>query len=127
MKRRFVLISFVLLLLTACDMLSGVVLPEADYLERIVLTADQLNLAITDAVSISQLLELLTTSVRQNTGKPSIQDIPDQGAGLIQIDFRYRKGGTGTVFLYRGGDTRLFMEQPYQGIYEMDEALEVQL
>lgn len=108
MKRRFVLISFVLLLLTACDMLSGVVLPEADYLERIVLTADQLNLAITDAVSISQLLELLTTSVRQNTGKPSMQDIPDQGAGLIQVDFRYRKGGTGTVFLYRGGHEALY-------------------
>ena len=128
MKRRFLLISFVPLLLTACGVLSGgkAVLPEAENLERIVLTADRLNLTITDADSITQLLELLKTSARQNTGKPGIQDVPDQGIGLIQIDFGFKKGGTGTVFLYRE-DTGLFMEQPCQGIYAMDEALETRL
>lgn len=128
MKVRFLLLSFVPLLLTACGVLSSgkVVLPEAENLQSIVITANQLNLTITDADSITQLLELLKTSARQNTGKPSIQDVPNQGAGLIQIDFRFKKGGTGTVFLYRG-NMGLFMEQPYQGIYEMDEALERQL
>ena len=128
MKREFLLLSFVTLLLTACGVLSGgkMVLPEAENLESIVLTADQLNLTITDAGSITRLLKLLKTSARENTGRPSIQDVPEQGAGLIRIDFRFRKGGTGTVFLYRE-DTGVFMEQPFQGIYTMDEALETQL
>ena len=128
MKRRFLLISFVPLLLTACGVLSGgkVVLPEAENLESIVLTADRLNLTITDADSITQLLELLKTSARQNTGKPSIQDVPDQVVGLIRVDFGFKKGGTGTVFLYREG-TGLFMEHPYHGICAMDETLETKL
>ena len=124
MKTRLAGAIAALLLLTSCGVLSAgkLVLPAAEDLESVTITVDQLDLTVTGGDSIARLLDLLRRSVKENTGRPSVQDIPAERAGLARIDFGFRAGGAGTVFLYREG-TRLFLEQPYQGIYEMDSEL----
>lgn len=128
MKRRTASVIAVLLLLTSCGVLSSgkVVLPDPENLEQITVTADDLGLTVTSDTAIAQLLELLAQSVRRDTGSPSVQDIPGERAGQIRIDFCFKTGGASTVFLY-WEEGRLFLEQPYQGIYEMDESLETGL
>ena len=128
MKRLGFLAAAVLMFLTACGVLSArkLVLPEAKDLDSITITANQLVLTVTDSGTIARLLALLRQSAEGNTGKPSVQDIPDKGAGLMRLDFGFRAGSTGTAFLYRE-DTGLFLEQPYRGIYGMDVSLEEEL
>ncbi|MBD5151209.1 MAG: DUF5301 domain-containing protein [Oscillibacter sp.] len=100
-----------------------IILPQAEKIMSVHLTGSELDLT-TDGDFIGQLLHDLSQA--KNTGRASIQDVPDQGAGLVRIDLNFWEGGTSTLFLYRD-DGGLMVEQPYQGIYEMDEALEIQL
>ena len=100
-----------------------IILPQAEKIESVHLSGSELDLT-TDGDFIGQLLHDLSQA--KNTGRASIQDVPDQGAGLVRIDLNFREGGTSTLFLYRD-DGGLMVEQPYQGTYEMDEALEMQL
>ena len=125
-RQRLGIAAALLLLLTACGVLSAekLVLPKAEDLESITVTVDSLDLTVTGGDSIVQILDLLKQSVKGNTGRPSVQDIPSETAELARIDFHFRVGGTGTIFLYREG-AELLLEQPYRGIYEMDEALEL--
>lgn len=129
MKRNMIWLIFAaLLVFTACGALAAgeIVLPDPADLETAAITAGGLELTVRNEESIVQLLELLNRSVKQRSGKESVQDVPNKGAGLVRIDFGFREGGASTVFLYREDD-RLFLEQPYQGIYEMEDALEEQL
>ena len=128
MKRVGLLTAAALLLVTACGVLSSgkVVLPDPENLARITVTADELNLTVTNDTAIAQVLELLKQSVRRDTRRPSVQDIPEKKDGQVRIDFGFKAGGASTVFLY-WEEGRLFLEQPYQGIYEMDESLETGL
>ena len=71
-------------------------------------------------------METLKQSVVWNTGRASVQDVPDKGDGLVRIEFCFKHGGSSVLFLYQEGG-RLFLEQPYQGIYEMDGSLGVWL
>ena len=107
------------------SMTSGgdIILPQAEKIKSVHLTGSEFDLT-TDGDFIGQLLHDLSQA--KNTGRASIQDVPDQGAGLVRIDLNFWEGGTSTLFLYRD-DGGLMVEQPYQGIYEMDEALEIQL
>ena len=100
-----------------------IILPQAEKIMSVHLTGSELDLT-TDGDFIGQLLHDLSQA--KNTGRASIQDVPDQGAGLVRIDLNFWEGGTSTLFLYRD-DGGLMVEQPYQGIYKMDEALEIQL
>lgn len=58
----------------------------------------------------------------RTTPAESIQDMPVNVEGLIQVDFSHRGGGTSTVFVYRRVGARngeYFVEQPYNGIYKI--------
>lgn len=128
MKKRMIFVACAaaaLLVLTACGALAEgkIVLPEAEDLERVTITASELDLVSDDADFIGQLLEMLELNTLEKTGRASVQNVPDKGAGLVRIDFGFQKGGDSTLFLYREGEG-LFLEQPYQGIYEMDSTLE---
>ena len=100
-----------------------IILPQAEKIKSVHLIGSELDLT-TDGDFIGQLLHDLSQA--KNTGRASIQDVPDQGAGLVRIDLNFWEGGTSTLFLYRD-DGGLMVEQPYQGIYEMDEVLEIEL
>lgn len=97
-----------------------IVLPAAEELEAVHLTGSDLDIAVKDNAFIAQLL--LCLSQAKNTGKASVQDIPSQGGGVVRIDFAFKQGGAGTVFLYRDGE--LLVEQPYHGIYRLNDDFE---
>lgn len=103
-------------------MFSGgdIVLPAAEELEAVHLTGSDLDFDVKDNAFIAQMVQRLSQA--KNTGKASVQDTPGQGGGVVRIDFAFRQGGAGTVFLYRDGD--LLVEQPYHGIYRLDDDFE---
>lgn len=124
-KRMTAAILLSLLLLTACGTLfaENIVLPDPEHLERVSITASELEITVSGKDTITQLLQALEQSVQKNTGQDSVQDVPSQGAGLMRIDFDFKQGGTSTLFLYRKAG-RLLLEQPYQGIWSMRDSLE---
>lgn len=126
MKKAMIWMVFATLaVLTACGALAAgeIVLPEAEDLEKATVTASELDLTSAAPDFIAALLETLGQA--KNTGRASVQDVPEKGAGLIRFDFEFKAGGTSTLFLYREGES-LLLEQPYQGIYELDSSLEEQ-
>lgn len=104
-----------------------VVLPEAENIEAARLTGSELDLTIGGEAFVAQLIHRMSQA--KDTGRPSIQDVPDQGAGTIRIDLYFKRimgkgrGKASTVFLYREGEV-LLLEQPYQGIYRVSNDLE---
>lgn len=98
-----------------------IILPQAEKIESVRLTGSELDLTTSSGAFIEQLLHDLSQA--KDTGRASIQDVPDQGAGVLRVDLNFRSGGTSTVFLYRNNDG-LMVEQPYQGIYRASGALE---
>lgn len=127
-KSVMLLMAAALLALTACGALASgeLVLPAAEDLEKAAVTAGGLDWTAADAGAIAGLVETLKQSVVWNTGRASVQDVPDKGDGLVRIEFCFKHGGSSVLFLYQEGG-RLFLEQPYQGIYEMDGSLGVWL
>ena len=129
MKQRMTAIAWAVvmfLVLTACGFMAAeaLVLPSPEDLKEVTVTASELELTAHSGDWIAQLLEALEQGVREKTGRASVADTPaGKGAGLMRLDFGFKNGGTSTLFLYRE-DGRLFLEQPYQGIYEMDASLE---
>lgn len=109
-------------LLRSPAMASGgdIVLPAAEELEAVRLTGSDLSVSVKDNTFIVDLLQCLSQA--KGTGKVSVQDVPSQGGGVVRIDFTFKRGGASTVFLYQDGD--LLMEQPYQGIYRLDDDFE---
>ena len=57
----------------------------------------------------------------RTTKTESVQDAPVNVADWIQVDMSFQKGGTSTLFVYHrpGKDGEYFIEQPYNGIYEI--------
>lgn len=99
-----------------------IALPEAEEVSRVTVTWEIGAVSSGDGAYIARLLEAMGGA--RNTGQASIHDapIPDANAWLARIDFAFKGGGESRVFLYpRRG--RLYLEQPYQGIYEADGAL----
>lgn len=129
MRKSMIWIIFAAMaVLAACVALPGgkMALPEAKDLNGVSITASELELTINDEGAVVELLDLLRQSVKQDAGRASVRDIPNKDAGLVRMDFSFTEGGTSTLFLYREGE-KLFLEQPHQGIYEMDNSLEQQL
>lgn len=127
MRNAVWIVLAVLLALTACGALScgELVLPDPEDLERAAVTGGGMNWTATDAGAIAGLVEALEQAAG-NTRRASVQDVPSGGTGLVRIDFYFKGGGASAAFLYWEDGVLLF-EQPYQGIYEMDGALEERL
>ena len=71
-----------------------------------------------DITWIDEIITDLSNS--EPTTKESVQDVP-QSESYIRIDFQY-KTGTSTIYAYEDNGT-YYVEQPYQGIYEIDSQL----
>lgn len=121
--KKVVAVLFLVCLLTGCGALArggAIVLPDAGEISRVTVTWGSRTASSGDRTYIKLLLDVM--KMAKNTGSASVQDVPTGAAWLARIDFAYGASGSSTVFLYPKGG-KLYLEQPYEGIYEADGAL----
>ena len=121
--RRILTSLLLVCLLTGCGALArggAIVLPDAEKISKVTVNWGGRTASSGDKTYIKLLLDVMKTA--KNTGSASVQDAPAGAAWLARIDFAYKSSGTSTVFLYPKAG-RLYLEQPYEGIYEADGAL----
>ncbi len=94
-------------------------LPQADDLDRISLAQGETGKVILDNKKINEILNIIGGTQR-TTKEESIQDAPVNVDGEIKVDFHFAEGGASTLFIYEKNG-KYFIEQPYNGIYQMDE------
>lgn len=111
-------ISFliVVLLLTGCGKQESIILPEAGDVSLVSVYAGDSVMKHEDEQWISDFLSAMKESVL--TGKMSVQDVP-QTEEYVKIILEMEEGEN-TFFLYEDGG-KYYAEQPYEGIYEIDE------
>ena len=108
-----------MLTLVACGKKADpIMLPQTDDITSIDITVEENVVNHTDKVWISELIADISSS--EPTNKECVQDIP-QVESYIKIDFQFETG-TSTLFAYEDNG-RYYIEQPYQGIYEIDSQL----
>ncbi len=89
--------------------------PDAASLVSVHISSDGTTKTYTDTAWMQELLS--TLSAAQPTSQESVQDYPD-AAHPIQIIFDHQGGGTSIVFAYEKNGA-YYLEQPYQGIYQL--------
>lgn len=120
MKRiLFLILSICIFALSACgEKADPIVLPEASDITSIDVIVGQDRVTYTDENWISEII--CDLSAAESTNKASIQDIP-QVESYITISIQ-PVTGTSTLFIYEENE-KYYVEQPYQGIYEIDSQL----
>ena len=98
-------------------------LPDADSVLSVQLMQDQQEKTHADPLWIQNLLSQLSGA--KPTRRESVQDFPN-AEHPIRIDFSLADGMIRTVFAYEQ-DGRYYLEQPYQGIYQISEQQYAQL
>lgn len=120
MKRAISLIVTIIMcfVLASCGKADPIVLPDKDDVTEVGVTYDGETEYHKDAEWIEQMLSGMKAA--EPTNKESVQDAP-QVDNYIKIDFQL-DNGVSTIFVYEDGG-RYYIEQPYQGIYELDSAV----
>lgn len=112
-----------ILALSACGgKADPIVLPNAGDITSVDITAGNKTINHADKAWINEMLSNISSS--GPTSKESVQDAPDV-ENYIKIDIQF-ESGTGTLFAYEDSG-KYYIEQPYQGIYEIDSKLYSQL
>lgn len=97
-----------------------IAIPQEEDVESLHFTGSGLDLTVQNRNSIRQFLHSLSQA--KNTGRASVSDTP-QGTEAVLVELNFRQGGSSRLFLYRSG-AGFMAEQPYQGIYRVDDGLE---
>lgn len=107
-----------ILTLTACGKKTDpITLPKAENILSVDVTVAGKTENHLDKFWISNMLSNISNS--KPTRKESVQDVP-QVECYIKIDIQFKTGtGTSTLFAYEDNG-KYYIEQPYQGIYEID-------
>ena len=95
-----------------------ITLPEASEITSIEVTVGENIINHEERTWISEVISNISGA--KPSSKESIQDVPVV-ENYIKIDFRFETG-TSTVFAYEN-QGKYYVEQPYQGIYEIDSQL----
>ena len=114
--KKVILFLIVMLLLTGCGKKESIILPEAGDVSLVSVYAGDSVMKHEDEQWISDFLSAMKESVL--TGKMSVQDVP-QTEEYVKIVLEMEEGEN-TFFLYEDGG-KYYAEQPYEGIYEIDE------
>lgn len=92
-------------------------LPKQEEISRIVFKDEEGACIVQgDKWEIYQILQ----GEDRSTRKESVQDYPVNAERVFQMDFVWKEGKTSTVFAYQKGG-KYYIEQPYNGIYEIAE------
>lgn len=103
-----------LVMLTACGKAAPMTLPETGEIVSVDVTAGDQTVQHTDEAWISEMVTALSGA--EPTGRESVQDVP-QAEDLVRLDLRLGSGAS-TLFAYQE-DEHFYVEQPYQGIYQI--------
>lgn len=116
MKKCSLLTAALVLLvaLTACGKAEPMTLPETGEIVSVDVTAGDQTVQHTDEAWISEMVTALSGA--EPTGRESVQDVP-QAEELVRLDLRLGSGAS-TLFAYQE-DEHFYVEQPYQGIYQI--------
>ena len=116
MKKCSLLTAALVLLvkLTDCGKAAPMTLPETGEIVSVDVTAGDQTVQHTDEAWISEMVTALSGA--EPTGRESVQDVP-QAEELVRLDLRLGSGAS-TLFAYQE-DGHFYVEQPYQGIYQI--------
>lgn len=124
--KKYLYISFCLayiLILAACgNKAAPIVLPQTDSIKSVDVTVGENTVNYADETWISEIISNISSS--EPTRKESVQDVP-QVENYIKIDIQLT-AKVSTLFAYEDGG-KYYIEQPYQGIYEINKQLYEQL
>lgn len=122
MKTIPALICFILslFLLVSCSRApkGDIILPAAGEIRQVVIRNGDTSASSSDGDTIGKLLDQMGQA--KDTGRESVQDHP-VGDAAVKIEFVLQNNASSVVYLYFNGG-KLFLEQPYQGIYSIDKS-----
>ena len=127
MKTRLLWIACGLLLtlaLTGCAGAEAIVLPDAAEVTAVRVTAGDAVTLHTDRTWIEGFLQQAAEAV--STGGESVQDAPDQ-PGAVRVELGTGETPDWSVLYIYEADGACCLEQPYEGIWQGDDALWTQL
>lgn len=108
-----------ILTLAACRKKADpIILPQIDDITDVDIIVGENTTNYIDKNWISEMLSDMSAS--EPTNMKSVQDVPGVES-YIKIDFHYETG-TSTIFAYEDRGN-YYIEQPYQGIYKIDDKL----
>lgn len=118
MKKRMILLTVLLSLLfcTSCGRkASPITLPQPEDILTVQITEGSETVTHSDADWIWEMIIQMTDA--RPTRRQSVQDVPKTDSWLkIEIE---QLSGMSVIFAYEDGG-RFYLEQPYQGIYQID-------
>lgn len=117
------LCSIFILALCACGKTKEpIILPDAEDIISVDIKIGEDTVSCSDEAWINGVIENFSKS--EPTGEESIQDVP-AAERYIKVEFQF-EDGTSALFAYEE-DGKYYIEQPYQGIYEIKEEAYQQL
>lgn len=117
-----ILIVILLLSLSLVGCSKGqITLPNEADLESVVLSEsteeNNKHITITDNEEIKNIIDSIKSNSKK-TNKESINDTPTNVDYYIKLEFSHSKGGSSVAYVYKTKD-RDYIEQPYNGIWEI--------
>lgn len=94
-------------------------LPQINKLEKVLLKENETEISISDTQEINNFLDSIN-GTKRITKEESIQDYPINVDNIIQVDFILKDKDISTIFVYIKKD-KYYIEQPYNGIYQINE------
>ena len=91
-------------------------LPAINNLCEIVLKKEDKNININDEATMENIITNLKKV--EKTKMSSVSDRPVNAKEIIEIEFKYRDGGSSIVYIYQRDD-KYYLEQAYNGIYNL--------
>ncbi len=107
--------------LSACsDIAEPIILPDLEEVISIKVSEDDDELVYTDVEDISSIISKINEA--KATSKPTVQDNPVNVENYYSVYITANEEQSTTLYIYKE-KSKWYIEQPYQGIYETDEAI----
>lgn len=94
-------------------------LPIAEEISNITLEKNKKKIDVNDSQEIKNIVDILG-GIKRITKKESIQDMPVNVENEIKINFKITNNEIKTIYVYKRKNKH-YIEQPYNGIYEISE------